>query len=53
MFWLTAAAAMLCVLVPFVVREYREQQRRERMRAQREQTDKIYDMAPHQAVPLR
>lgn len=43
MFWLTAVAAVLCLVIPFVVNEYRERQRQQRIRAQRQQTDKAFD----------
>jgi len=46
MFWLTAVAAALCLVIPLAVREYREHQRQERIRIQREQTDKIFDASP-------
>lgn len=46
MFWLTAVAAVLCLLIPFLVSEYRERQRRLRIQAQREQTDRIFDVVP-------
>lgn len=52
-FWLTAIAAVLCLMAPFAVRQYRDHQRRERLRAQREQTDKIFDPINMPAGRLR
>lgn len=52
-FWVTAVAAALCLLIPLALREYREHERQQRLRAQREQTDKVFDPVNSPTLPLR